>query len=361
MDERIARTIHGIGTFKDLAQFEANARKQTALTPEIEAAIRTRSKELGRTLVAERTGLDLSRLTEAEEKIVEAVSEYAGIMKRQGKDAGRTLMQLKSQGLIGAAEISVSKAQPTQGYQELVDADLTHLSYEQIILDHPDDFSTRAIWYAKRTLGIPNDSDKPPARKISLTQSRTETLLRWLAERRNPETGRLSPFSNADGAAALGIGDLSRYGRPYGNIQSRIDFACYQMGLPPLGLAAEKPFDEAWSQEGRTWAFPISAMQAAAQSRSWRQRDFDAILKETESLPGHQIGKPSPLGSSASSASALIGARQRSAMAVIPWSPASMPCVKSIARFFHRPGQATTFGRQVRRAPPGGRPSGYAT
>jgi hypothetical protein len=45
--------------------------------------------------VAERTGLNLTNLTPAEEKIVEAVSEYAAMMKREGKDATRTLLQVR--------------------------------------------------------------------------------------------------------------------------------------------------------------------------------------------------------------------------------------------------------------------------
>jgi hypothetical protein len=70
----------------------------------VKEAIRLRSAELRRALVAERTGLDLSHLTPAEEKVVEAVSEYVGVMKRQGKDATRTLLQIRNRGLLGAAE-----------------------------------------------------------------------------------------------------------------------------------------------------------------------------------------------------------------------------------------------------------------
>jgi hypothetical protein len=92
MDEQIARTIRHIDTLEALAQFESKARD--ALTDEIRQAIARRSTELGRELVAQRTGLDLSDLTPAEEKIVEAVSKYLGIMKRLGKPpAPRTLLQ----------------------------------------------------------------------------------------------------------------------------------------------------------------------------------------------------------------------------------------------------------------------------
>lgn len=164
MDKRVVRTIRNIGTLDDLAQLETNASARGALTPELKEAIRLRSAELGRTLVAQRTALDLSDLSPAEEKIVEAVSEYVGVMKRQGKDATRTLLQLRNRGLLESAETAVAKATPTQGFRTLAESDLANLSYEQIIIDHPDEFSARALWYARRTLGLPNETDRPPSR-----------------------------------------------------------------------------------------------------------------------------------------------------------------------------------------------------
>jgi hypothetical protein len=81
-------------------------------------------------------------------------------------------------------------------------------------------------------------------------------------------------YTNADAAAVLGMEDMNQFGRVLGNIQSsRIDFACYVCGLPPLGLAADAPFDMAWNQQNRSWAFPVEVMQAAAQSRRWSDAD----------------------------------------------------------------------------------------
>jgi hypothetical protein len=74
-----------------------------------------RSIELGLDLIAARTGLDLSDLSPAEEKIVRAVSEYVGVKKRTGSDATRTFIQLRNRGLIGAAEAAVAHSKPTQG------------------------------------------------------------------------------------------------------------------------------------------------------------------------------------------------------------------------------------------------------
>lgn len=286
MDERVARIIANTVSFEALAQFERNARERKAITEAMEAAIRRRSGELGRNLIGDRTGLDLSDPSPAEDKIVEAVSAYVGVMKRLGKDATRTIEQLKNRGLIGAAETAVAKAKPTQGFQTLSEEGRVDLSYEQIILDHPEEFSPRAIWYSRRTLGLPNDAEKPPAQKSSLTQVWTETLLSWLATRSAANGGRIPQFSNADVAVMLGMSDMRKFGRPLGNMQSRIDFACYRVGLPPLGLAAESPFDFAWGQEGREWPFPVDQMQAAAQARAWSPEDFRSILSETERLSG---------------------------------------------------------------------------
>jgi predicted HNH restriction endonuclease/predicted RNA-binding protein with PUA-like domain len=286
VDEHLARIIRNTSTFEGLAQLERNADQRKALDADLREAIKSRSAELGRTLITQRTGIDLSELSPAEEKIVQAVSEYVGVMKREGKDATRTFLQLKNRGLIDAAETAVAKLRPTQGYQTLAEADLENLSYEQIIVDHPEEFSARALWYARRTLGLPNETDKPPARSITPVQMRTEQLLAWLQARADENGGRLPPHSNAEAAGVLGLGDMHRFGRVFGNIQSRIDFACYLERLPPLGLAANEPFSMAWNQQDRTWAFPVEEMQNASRTHRWTQRDFEAVLRHSQGLPG---------------------------------------------------------------------------
>lgn len=286
VDERIARIIQNIANFEDLAQFEKNADRRNALDADVRLAVRARSTELGRVLITQRTGLDLSELSPAEVKIVQAVSEYVGVMKREGKDATRTFLQLRNRGLIDSAEVAVVKSKPTQGFQTLADADLADLSYEQIIVDHADEFSARALWFARRTLGLENESNKPPARTITPVQMRTEKLLMWLRARGDANDGHLPAHSNAEAAAVLGMADMHQFGRVFGNIQSRIDFACYLAGLPPLGLAAEEPFAMAWNQQNRDWAYPVALMQAATRSRIWTQKDFNDVLSQTEGLPG---------------------------------------------------------------------------
>lgn len=286
MDENVARTIRSIDKFSDLARFEKNAAEGNLLTEEIKDAIKNRSAELGRALIADRTGFDLTKLSPAEEAIVQAASEYAGVLKRQGKDASRTINQLRNRGLKNSAEISVARLAPTKGFTTLAEEGLGDLSYEQIVLNYPEEFSERAAWFARRRLVPPNDSARPPAAATSPIHERTETLLQWLSEQSASNGGRFPSFSNSDAAAVLGMTDMHKFGRVFGNIQSRLDFACYASGLPPLGLAAGSPFDKAWRQQDRHWAFPVKAMQAAARSHVWIGDDFDVVRKETKRLPG---------------------------------------------------------------------------
>jgi len=155
MEERLARIIANLGSLKDLARFETNARDRDALTDEVKDAIKRRSIDLGRMLIAERTGLDLSDLSPAEEIIVQTAGEYIGMKEREGSNANRMLQQIRNRGLIDAAETSVARSKPSQGYQTLVDADRSDLSYEQIIIDHPDEFSPRALWFSRRLKPAP--------------------------------------------------------------------------------------------------------------------------------------------------------------------------------------------------------------
>lgn len=286
MDDTIRRALKSVSDFQQLAQLESNIARRNALTDEVAAAIKQRSGELGRQLIAQRTGRDLTKLTPAEEHIVEAVGVYVGVKKRQGNDASRTFLQIKNRGFIEAAETAVAKKIPTQGFTALKEEDREDLSYEQIILDHPEEFSLRAAWYARRTLGLPLETDKPPAKGESLTQSRTEAFLDWLRQRAAGNDGRLGDFSNSDAATALGMDDMTQYGRVFGNIVSRADFACYRLGLPPLGLAANSAFDNAWGQNERTWAFPQPAMERAARSFVWQAAHFERLIHETRGLPG---------------------------------------------------------------------------
>lgn len=283
---KIIERVRNTPSYDKLRILEANIANHGAMTPELEAAIKRHYGNLARQVVAEKAGIDLNDLTPAEDKIVLAVAEYVGLMKRDHKSASRTLQQLKNRGLIGAAETAVSQAKPTQGFTVLNAADRADLSYEQIIIDHPNEFSERARWYARRALDLPNLTAKPPTNEDGSTQTRTEVLLDWLKTRRTSSPGMIAPYSNSEAAIAMDIGDNSKFGRTHGNIQSRLDFACYRLSLPPLGMTAKEWFSRAWNWGEAHWDFPKAGMQKAAQQRAWSDEDFDRILQTTRTLPG---------------------------------------------------------------------------
>jgi hypothetical protein len=248
--------------------------------------VNTRYAEFGRELVSTKTGLDLNDLSPAEQRIVDATGRYVGLQKRDGKGAARTFQLLANRGLIEAAEATVAKSKVTQGFTVLDEADLRALSFEQIIVDHPQEFSARALWYARRTLGLPNESEKPPADLGTMTQQRTEKVFDWLLQRSREQNGLLRGYANADIGTFLGFDDLTRHGRVLGNIQSRIDFACYEQQVPPLGLCVTEHFSNAWAREGRSWAFPISRMRESAQSFLWTEDVLDSVRRSARLLPG---------------------------------------------------------------------------
>lgn len=280
--DRVEKT----STYEKLRNIETNIVSQGAMNAEIEAAVKAHYGVLARRVVAEKAGIDLGNLSPAEEKIVRAVAEYVGLMKRDKKTASRTFQQLNNRGLIGAAETAVSKSKPTQGFSVLEDAGRADLSYEQIIIDHPEEFSERALWFARRALGKPSMTDKPPATEGGSTQERSELLLTWLKSRRPSSPGQITPYTNVEAAEAMGIGDIKKFGRAHGNIQSRLDFACYRLGFSPLGLAAKEPFSRAWKWHELGWDYPISEMQRAAQGRAWSDGEFDSVLEVARTLPG---------------------------------------------------------------------------
>ncbi|SDX46911.1 HNH endonuclease [Lysobacter enzymogenes] len=284
MDEKIASTIDRLKDWKQVSQFESNARSSGRMTEEMGRALHGRALVLAQEEVKAATGFELTGLSEAEAKILKAITEYVALKRRGGSNANRTLEQVKRRGFIGAAEVSVEKAKPTQGFLELSQAGRGDLSYENIVVQHPGEFSERTLWYARRTLRLGGESEQAPADIAGVTQSRTEAMLLWLQELAEENAGRLPEFTNAELANAIGLDGMGRFGRSQGNIQSRIDFACFKSGLPPLGLAAAAPFDDAWQNDPGDWEFPVAAMQVAARKRIWTADDFQRVLERTRTL-----------------------------------------------------------------------------
>lgn len=286
MSEKALKYVSKARTWTELQTVAQNVKAQGQMTDSVLSAIEERSNQFGVEYVLERTGHPYEELSAAEKKIVHAIGKYAALLHNDGKHPIRTLQQIRRLDLLGAAEAAVCKSQPSRGYQVLAEAELEELSYEQIVLEHPDEFSPRALWYARKTRGLPTQTEKPPASDHSDVSTRTVRLLQWLKARAEANDGVMHPFTNDESAAAIGLGSLQTFGRVHGNIQSRIDFACYLCDLPPLGCAAITPFEKAWSQDGRLWAFPVPDLQLAAHLHIWTTNDFERLNEHASALPG---------------------------------------------------------------------------
>jgi hypothetical protein len=116
-------------------------------------------------------------------------------------------------------------------------------------------------------------------------QADTERVIEWLRELSQISDGH-PKFTNADVARTLG---KKRPGQELGNLMSRLDFACYVVGLPSIGCTTEKQFADAWQQQNRTWKWPVRKMRAAARAHSWSSTDFDLLLHETQHL-SYELG-----------------------------------------------------------------------
>lgn len=120
---------------------------------------------------------------------------------------------------------------------------------------------------------------------MSVTITETSAILDWLETRAKLNGGVIPRFTHSDAMAHLGKENAQKYSRAHAQVQSRIDFACFKCGLPPLGFAVDSPFPGSLSDDGRDWKLPVERMMVAAQTRVWTQTDFDAIRAEVSRLP----------------------------------------------------------------------------
>jgi hypothetical protein len=131
-----------------------------------------------------------------------------------------------------------------------------------------------------------NPHSRAQSQRTSTVQTDTERVIGWLRELSKISDGHPN-FTNADIARTIG---KKRPGPELHNLMSRLDFACYVAGLPSIGCIAEKPFADAWQQQGLSWKWPVKKMRAAAKAHSWSSGDFDLLLHETQRL-SYGIGR----------------------------------------------------------------------
>ncbi len=54
------------------------------------------------------------------------------------------------------------RSRPTAGYETLLQAGRHDLSYEKVVVEHVEEFSATAVWYARNALGLANELPEPP-------------------------------------------------------------------------------------------------------------------------------------------------------------------------------------------------------
>lgn len=123
--------------------------------------------------------------------------------------------------------------------------------------------------------------------EVSKTHFPTKLFLEWLQRECDRNGGTLPGFNKTIAAKVMGFdsGQQSRNGMFRGQIQSRIDFACYVNNLPPIGLASTEPFERGW--QGNDWVVPTKDMGRAARARKWSKADFSNLQGTLAKLSLH--------------------------------------------------------------------------
>ena len=133
MDERVAR----LKTPDECEQFALNVQSRL---PDLARAARRRAVQLraaahGATSAVEREAL-------------EAVYAYERVLsQKRGKKirASRTWQMIKRHGIVGAVERAVSRSDDPAGSTALVEMGMQDLSFEAVVVRHPEVFSREAV------------------------------------------------------------------------------------------------------------------------------------------------------------------------------------------------------------------------
>ena len=136
MDERLAR----LKTPDECEQFAINV--QTRL-PDLARAARRRAVEL--------RAAEHGTTSTAEREALEAVYAYERVLsQKRGKKirASRTWQMIERHGIVGAVERAVSRSDDPAGYMTLVEMGMQDLSFEAVVVRHPEVFSREAVTHS---------------------------------------------------------------------------------------------------------------------------------------------------------------------------------------------------------------------
>jgi hypothetical protein len=136
-----------VARLKTPEECEEFARITQPRDPELAAQARRRAVELraarhGAQSLAEREAL----------KAVYAYEEVLSVKRGRRTPAARTWQMIKRHGVIRAVERAVDRTADASGYTALVQMGMLDLSFEAVVLRHPESFNAHAVARAKERL-----------------------------------------------------------------------------------------------------------------------------------------------------------------------------------------------------------------
>jgi hypothetical protein len=137
MDERVAR----LTTQEDCEQLARNVQKDH---PELAQEARRRALELRADAHAKTLGLN----GPVEKEALQAIYAFEEVLsKKNGKrtHASGTWQMVKRHGIIGAVERAVNRPTDASGYLALAEMKMQDITFEAVVLRHPDRFSAEAV------------------------------------------------------------------------------------------------------------------------------------------------------------------------------------------------------------------------
>ena len=140
MDERVLQ----LKTPADCERFAINVQKKF---PELVQQARRRAVELRAAEHGLKSVLELELL-----KAVYAYEEVLSEKHKRRTRASYTWRMIDRHGIITAAERAVNRKLETKGFKELVAMGLDDLTFEAVIIKHPDKFSPEVVTRSKERL-----------------------------------------------------------------------------------------------------------------------------------------------------------------------------------------------------------------
>lgn len=101
-----------------------------------------------------------SSITNVETELFKVLYAYEEVLSKKNARrtrASRTWQMVKKYGIVGAAGRAVNREIDPQGYKVLVEMGVEKLTFEQVIIDHPDAFTQDIVTRAKERLNKLND------------------------------------------------------------------------------------------------------------------------------------------------------------------------------------------------------------